>query len=72
MCNSHWGAQNSGQPSIFHLSPGPDNTSVDQFLNFLPDYRVLHVILKRCRVALRLLQDLLHNRIVHDALTQRE
>lgn len=58
--------------SIFHVSPGPDNASVSQFLNFLSDHRVLHMILKRRRVILRLLQNLLHNRIVHDTLTQRE
>ena len=47
-----------------HL-PGLDNTSVDKFHDLVANSWVLHVILEGTRVLLRLLQDLLHDRISH-------
>jgi len=44
-----------------------DDACGDQFLNLRSDAGVLHVFLKRSWVALRLLEDTLHDRILHDA-----
>jgi hypothetical protein len=51
------------------FSPRLDNTSVDELHNLVPHRRVLHVILHRLRIGLRLLQNTLHNRIAHDFLS---
>ena len=50
-----------------HL-PRSDDTRVDQFLDLSAHDGILHVILQSARVALRLLQDLLHDGVVHDTL----
>ena len=49
-----------------------DNTRVYEFHDLLADGRVLHVVLQRLRVGLRLLQDALHDRVAHDVLTFRQ
>ena len=49
-------------------SPRPDDTRVDELHDLSPYGRVLHVVLQRSRVALRLLQDALHHRVGHNLL----
>jgi hypothetical protein len=44
-----------------------DDACRDQLLNLRSNARVLHVFLKRSWVVLRLLEDTLHDRILHDA-----
>lgn len=51
------------------ISPRPDNTCIYELHNLIPHCRVLHVVLQRLRVGLRLLQDALHHRIGHDSLS---
>lgn len=46
----------------------PDDTSVDQFLDLSSDNRILHMILQCLRIGLSLLQDLLHDWVIHDSL----
>src|SRR6266850_3162069 len=55
-----------------HSSPRPDDTCVDKLDNLVPHRRVLHVVLQRLRVALRLLQDALHHGIRHDFLLKKK
>lgn len=58
--------------SIVHflslLSPCLDYSCCNQLLYLAPDYRILHVVLQRTRLLLRLLQNLLHNGVAHDPL----
>ena len=53
------------EPSL----PRLDNTSIDELHNLVPHRRVLHVILQRLRIGLRLLQNTLHDRIAHNFLS---
>src|SRR5216117_1893700 len=47
-----------------HLSPQPDYTRCNQFLYLHSNARILHMLLKRCRITLCLLQDALHDWIL--------
>jgi len=47
-------------------SSDADDASGDQFLDLGSDSRVLHVLLESSWVALCLLEDALHNRVLHD------
>jgi len=46
----------------------PNDTSIHELLDLLANYRVLHMVLQGPRVRLSLLQDLLHDGIIHDTL----
>jgi hypothetical protein len=59
-------------PPLTPSSPRLDNTSIDELHDLVPHRRVLHVILQRLRIGLRLLQNTLHNRIGHDFLSSSQ
>ena len=48
------------------LPPQPNHSRRNQFLDLHPYLRILHVFLQGSRIALRLLQDTLHHRVLKD------
>lgn len=52
--------------STSYLPPHADNTSIGELGDLRADRRVLHVLLQRRRVVLRLLEDAVHDRVGHD------
>ena len=46
-----------------------DDTGVHQLLDLLSDRSILQVVLQRLRIFLGLLQNLLHDRVRHDLLS---
>ena len=54
--------------SIHSLSSNSDDTSTDEALNLCLDGWVLHVLLESGRVVLRLLEDGLHDWVLHNTL----
>lgn len=59
--------------SRYSLPSDPDHASSHQFLDLRPDLDVLHMLLKRRRVTLGLLEDALHDRVLenrHDLFTR--
>lgn len=58
----------SSKQILLRVSPGPDDSSIDKFNDLVAYKGILHVVLQRARVRLRLLQDLLHHGVTHDCL----
>lgn len=53
---------------LLHISPGLDDSSIDEFDDLVTNEGILHVVLQRAWVGLCLLQDLLHHGVTHDSL----
>ena len=65
-------AQPVNEPIGAESLPGLDDTSVDELHDVLANGWVLHVILQRSGVRLRLLKDGLHDRVTHDFLQMED
>lgn len=68
ICDEIAGPPDEPRASQIRILSCPNDTSIHEFLDLLANYRVLHMVLQGPRVRLRLLQDLLHDRIVHNTL----